>query len=266
MEEKQEDDVGQGMMKKKIPIVYLTGPTASGKGTLGKMLADRYGLYHISITTSPSATRGGTSSDGSGRRASAPISGTRVEKAREVLVSNMDIGDGAAGDDDGSGGKSGGAARPGKKYKYKAILLDGFPVTTGDLNRSLVAELSSHPRPRPRPPSSDPNSTSTSTSTSPSITYFSGLTIVIECPEHIAKGRYLNRERLATDSADKFEERMDRTRRCLEPFVRMMEDEFGSTVVRFVNAGEEGSVERAFEGLERVVKASETFRRVVGLS
>jgi hypothetical protein len=87
--------------------------------------------------------------------------------------------------------------------KHKAIIVDGFPLVTGNANGVIVRHF---------------------------IEQFSGLTIVLESPLDVAKKRYLERERLITDTAERFEARAERTDRALPQFLELMAG-LGSIVV-----------------------------------
>jgi adenylate kinase family enzyme len=260
------------MEERSIPIIYLTGAAACGKGTLGKMLADKYGLYHLSI--------GDIRRDFLRRVQEGGIGHISDEidkyiKARKVIPEDLlkqpeeegelflgkykrvpailpcynrytqnlatfpvvpaiireNIGE-AQSQSQYAVGKGKGI----KRHYYKAMLIDGLPVTTGELNQKIVAEFKDQ---------------------------FSGLTIVVECPENVARSRYVERKRLETDDEEKFERRMERTGRSLPPFLALMEGRYGSTMVKVVNDGSR-TVEQVFEDLEKMLMRCEIFGRIIG--
>jgi len=250
------------MEDRSLPIIYLTGATACGKGTLGKMLADKHNLYHLSI--------GDTRRDFLKRVQEGKIDHISDEidkhiKARGVIHEDL-------------------LKQPEEeelflgKYKrvpailsyynrytqnlptfpvvpaiirekidealdeatkgpgYKAMLIDGLPVTTGELNEKIVEEFKDQ---------------------------FSGLTIVIECSEDVARSRYIKRKRLETDDGAKFERRMERTQRSLPPLIALLEGRYNSTIVKVVNDGSK-TAEQAFEDLEKMLMGCEIFVGIVG--
>ncbi|KAI1426087.1 P-loop containing nucleoside triphosphate hydrolase protein [Xylaria sp. FL1777] len=196
-----------------VSIIYLTGATACGKGTLGKRLADRFNFYHVSMgdlrrehletirmgvpfldKAIQDCVRNGEPVPDSlltqyntvpaviqyhNHKAKGHQSWT-TEIASKMLSESLATARARAR----SEGKS-----------LQVVIVDGLPLTGGKISAELVDKY---------------------------IAAYAGLTIVLETPREVAKERYLGRKRLVGDNADRFEARMELTDRSLPGFIEFM--------------------------------------------
>ncbi|KAI0862347.1 P-loop containing nucleoside triphosphate hydrolase protein [Xylaria cubensis] len=175
-----------------LPIIYITGATACGKGTLGKMLARDFRLYHISIGD----LRREHLAD---IRAGLP---GMPEHIRKLANDGQTIPDEIL--------ELYGTAVPavlhyynhralGRRARetglYKGIVIDGHPLSGGIISERVVGMFRAA---------------------------YAGITIVMESPREIAKQRYLERARTSSKSEEAFEKRMDLTERILPDFIGLM--------------------------------------------
>jgi adenylate kinase family enzyme len=116
--------------------------------------------------------------------------------------------------------------------KYKAIIIDGFPLTSGSHTEELVQEFRAS---------------------------YSGLTIVIESPRNLAKKRYLERFRLVTDNEERFEKRMTITVEVLPTFAAQMA-KLGSVVY---SMNDHETIEEAYDVLKSHLIKDATFQELV---
>ncbi|KAI3336923.1 P-loop containing nucleoside triphosphate hydrolase protein [Xylariaceae sp. AK1471] len=197
-----------------LPIIYLTGAAACGKGTLGKMLAANFGFYHLSMGDTRrkylEATKGAIPGmpDEINKHI---LEGKEIPE--ELLAQFNPVPVVLKYHNCRVNGINTWAIAPDileekmmearAEGKHKAIIIDGFPLRTGNVSKILVRHF---------------------------IVPFSGLTIVIESPREVAKKRYIERARLVSENAEKFEARAERTDRALPPFIELM-SELGSVVV-----------------------------------
>ncbi|KAI1343498.1 P-loop containing nucleoside triphosphate hydrolase protein [Xylariaceae sp. FL0016] len=203
-----------------LPIIILTGPTACGKGTLGKRLADEFGFYHVSMgdarreleaqIRAPDGLPGMPDNVNQHALEAEPIPdevlarfrpvpvilpywNCRVRQQRSWMLAPEILNE-----------KLSEARAAGT---YRAVIVDGFPVTAGRTSETVIRGI---------------------------LSSFSGLTIVIDSPREVARRRYLERARGDTNE-ETFERRMGHTDVILPQFIEFM-SQFGS-VVHFTNEG-----------------------------
>lgn len=220
-----------------LPIIYITGATACGKGTLGKMLARDFGLYHISIGDlrrehladiraglpgmpehiRKLANDGQTIPDeilepygtvpavlhyynhrAAGRRGTWTINLATTMLNEAITNANT-------------------LAR--ETGLYQGIVIDGHPLSGGVISERVVGMFRAA---------------------------YAGITIVMESPREIAKQRYLERARTSSKSEEAFEKRMDFTERVLADFIELMAN-YGN-IVYSTNDGTM-SIDDAYETL-----------------
>ncbi|KAI1191635.1 P-loop containing nucleoside triphosphate hydrolase protein [Nemania serpens] len=196
-----------------LPIVYITGATATGKGTLGKRLAVDFGFYHISLGD---LRRGYSRSLRSGLPwmsdaiRKCVTEGTAIPQSllneydtvpailqhhnlfvggcktwSIELASTMmseQLAQAQAFEEEGG--------------EYTGVIIDGHPLTSGMVSPLTIDAYEQA---------------------------FSGLTIVIESPREIAQQRYLDRARSVIEDSARFEARMKLTDRFLPAFIEWME-------------------------------------------
>ncbi|KAI2642538.1 P-loop containing nucleoside triphosphate hydrolase protein [Xylaria nigripes] len=237
-----------------LPIIYLTGATSTGKGTLGSKLAAEFGFHHISmgdLRRSYLAKLKATVPDVDedirpyiiqekaipssllarynpipalflyqNHRVSQANSGRRswsyslaLAMLEEAIAEKQAL------------------AKP--DCKYRAIIIDGHPLTSGTLSADLVMKYREN---------------------------YSGLTILIECPREDAKKRYLDRARLLSENADRFESRMALTDATLPAFIRLMAD-YGE-IIRSTNSSSM-TIDEAYNALVQKLRESRTFQRLI---
>ncbi|KAJ2987386.1 hypothetical protein NUW58_g4537 [Xylaria curta] len=216
-----------------LPIIYVTGATACGKGTLAKLLCERFGFYHVSMgdvrRAHANTLKYGLIIDADVRQCVEndevipreilarynPVpavfyyhnyrvhggKGWRTHLAAIMLNEEIDN-----------------AKAPGDR-EYKGILLDGHPLTGGQVSKELVEMYKEQ---------------------------FAGLTIVIESPRGVANQRYIERARLEVETQDRFDARMELTERSLPEFIELMRGQ--GDVVRSMNDASM-SIEDAYDAL-----------------
>ncbi|KAI1823580.1 P-loop containing nucleoside triphosphate hydrolase protein [Xylaria intraflava] len=194
------------------PIIYLSGATATGKGTLGKKLAANFGLYHVSMgdlrrryleklragapgidhdiqqyivegkeipqellkryNTIPAIIQyHNHRAQGLHSWTSQIASAMLEEELAELRAPGQQVG------------------------RYKAILIDGHPLTGGVVSQIFVEKY---------------------------LPIYSGLTIAIDCPREVCKRRYVERARVLSENEAKFETRMALTDKALPVFLELM--------------------------------------------
>ncbi|KAI1816795.1 P-loop containing nucleoside triphosphate hydrolase protein [Poronia punctata] len=242
-----------------IPVIYLTGAAACGKGTLGKMLAEEFGFLHISIGDILREYRKQRDS------LNPKLPPNWPESARQAIIecmkNNKPIPDNILHTFPGLlppvvlvyhnyHVKNDTQDRKSKaswltpqimlenmklaEGRYKALLVDGLPVTPFERNVEVINHFGK---------------------------LNSGLTIVITCPVEVARERYLNRARMASENEAKFARRMEKTERILPQFIKFMEEQ--GTVVTAINDGTL-SVEEAYRELFAKLSRSEVFWGLIG--
>ncbi|GAW19164.1 hypothetical protein ANO14919_086480 [Xylariales sp. No.14919] len=237
-----------------VVIVYLTGATACGKGTLGKRLAAEFGFYHISM--------------GDLRRAhldSIKLGVPHLDEAirefvREERVIPPDLlaqyhtvpavlqyynhrASGSKGWTTKLAAKMlseelavARALAKSQGESVKVIILDGHPLTRGSNSSELVDIYKE---------------------------VYAGLTIVLETPREVAKQRYLARARSAGNNSDRFESRMELTDSILYDFIELMAG-FGEIVYSENNAAM--SIDDAYNVLLSNLNKSSTWPTLLALT
>ncbi|TGJ81448.1 hypothetical protein E0Z10_g7320 [Xylaria hypoxylon] len=237
-----------------VQIVYITGATACGKTTLGKRLAKNYGFYHISMgdlrrAHLDSIKLGLPHMDEAIRehvRAGTVIPETLLTQYHTVpavlqyhnqrashirgWTTNLAV---------KMINESLALARAVPKWEgesVKVILLDGLPLTGGKVSAELVDIYKAES---------------------------AGLTIVLESDRDVAKQRYLERMRLVTENAERFESRMELTDRILEDFIELMAGT--GEVVRSKNDGDMNLYD-AYDTLLSNLNKSKTWQTLLQIS
>ncbi|KAI1194901.1 P-loop containing nucleoside triphosphate hydrolase protein [Nemania serpens] len=178
------------------PIVYITGATATGKGTLGKRLATDFGFYHLSLgdlrrsysksiragvpwnllkehyDTVPAILKHYNLSVDGHRPWSTELASATIDEELAQAQAFEEV----AGE-------------------YTGVIIDGHPLTSGETS-SEILEIYKEA--------------------------FSGLTIVIESPREVARQRYIDRARQAIENSARFETRMEATDMTLPGFIELM--------------------------------------------
>ncbi|KAI0838381.1 P-loop containing nucleoside triphosphate hydrolase protein [Hypoxylon sp. FL0890] len=192
-----------------LPIISLIGIPAGGKGTLGSRLAEQFSLYHVSIgdmlrsITAPSPTvRQYVEGESLPSELLTALAGW-MDIPVDVLVSNHHA---------ESSLVTLGIALPAlrrtvgeisKDREYRGILLNDFPRQLD--HAKIAAKFFGFP--------------------------FPTLAIVIDCPAHVARARYLKRAR-DNDNLAAFEKRLGHFWQHMPPLLKELE---GSGLVRTVN-------------------------------
>ncbi|KAI1437679.1 P-loop containing nucleoside triphosphate hydrolase protein [Xylaria sp. CBS 124048] len=194
------------------PIIYLSGATATGKGTLGKKLAAQFDFYHISMgdlrrSYLAQLKAGAPEMDEEVRRyiQEGKIIPEQILKRYNPVPVLLNYHNHRT-----VGGHSWTvklalgmieekmaelrSQRPASR-RCKPVIIDGHPLTAGTISIEIVTNY---------------------------LRVYSGLTIVTESPRAVAKQRYLSRSRLPSEDAARFESRMELTNRALPPFLEFM--------------------------------------------
>ncbi|KAI3333425.1 P-loop containing nucleoside triphosphate hydrolase protein [Ustulina deusta] len=196
-----------------VLIIYLTGATACGKGTLGKKLAGQFDFHHISMgdlrrTHLESIRLGVPSLDAATRecvRAGTVIPDSLLTQYNTVPAvlqyynyrahghRSWTIEIAATMLSESLAAVQALARSEGESLKV--VIVDGLPLTRGKISAELVNRY---------------------------LAAYAGLTIVLESPREVARERYLERARLAGDDEERFEARMELTDNVLEDFIELM--------------------------------------------
>ncbi|KAH8166589.1 hypothetical protein CIB48_g1669 [Xylaria polymorpha] len=195
-----------------LPIIYITGATATGKTIIGKILAGEFNLYHVSMgdlrRAHLASLQAGVPEMGESIRAHvknntvipdallAPYTTVpavlayhnhRASKGRgwSTDIASIMLNEAITRANDLARAKGG----------INGIIIDGHPLTSGNLSQEIVQQH---------------------------IREYGGLTIVLESPREVARQRYLNRARLLSDNKERFEKRMELTNQVLPEFIEYM--------------------------------------------
>ncbi|KAI1413356.1 P-loop containing nucleoside triphosphate hydrolase protein [Hypoxylon sp. FL1857] len=221
-----------------LPIVSLLGIPAGGKGTLGPRLAEQFNFYYLSIgdmlrsIKKPCPTvRQLVEGEALPPHLLTALEGWMDEHVDVVIRSYRDL----------RAFVPLGIVLPVLRehikeiemnHDYKGILLDGFPR---QLDHAKLAKQYFGPR-------------------------FPRLTIVIECPAHIARSRYLQRGR-HNDNLVHFEKRLDHFWMHMDPLLKELET---SGLVRTVN-DDSMTIQQAYLALLAKLFHNETWNNIVNM-
>lgn len=196
-------------------IIYITGHTACGKGTLGKMLAARFGFHHISLgdvrRDHLKSLREGIPSLNNQEITDYVQKGDKIPKSvlarydpvpavliyynhrtraprtwslhLATVMLEEELARVRALEERERGAHGG------------IVLVDGHPLSAGVISSELFRKY---------------------------LASYAGLTIVIESPRHVAKQRYIERARQPDTDGDHFEARMNLAERLLPPFLELV--------------------------------------------
>ncbi|KAI1505086.1 P-loop containing nucleoside triphosphate hydrolase protein [Biscogniauxia marginata] len=240
-----------------LPIIYLQGSTASGKGTLGSKLAAEFNMYHLSLGD---ATRKLTAAcrqpiPGMPKAVNACVA--QGQPIPEEVLAKFDVIPAVLQVHNARASKknilpalirpillekiaeitSACAAQRREnegKRKYTAIVLDGYPLWPDHVREAQELFGSA----------------------------LSGLVIFIECPEDVARARYLARGGGRHNTGDSFESRMRNFKVASKKVLRMMEEN-GTILVRTVN-DDSMSVEEAYQMLRGRLAETPIWRELIG--
>ncbi|RYC58041.1 hypothetical protein CHU98_g8180 [Xylaria longipes] len=232
-----------------LPIIYLTGATACGKGTLGKMLAKEFNLYYISIgdlrRAHLSAIRLGVPWMAESIREhlneGKVIPGRLLQRYQTVPAvlryyslrlaggSEWSTQTGAVMIDEELTRLNALARSEGG---IRGILIDGHPLTTGKVSGEIVERLSSS---------------------------YESFTIVIESPRKVARQRYRERAIMPGDNEERFNQR-DQADKALPGFLKLISN-FGE-IIRSRN-DETMSIDDAFNTLLSNLNKSEAWLKLL---
>ncbi|KAI1752931.1 P-loop containing nucleoside triphosphate hydrolase protein [Xylaria castorea] len=220
-----------------LPIIYLTGATACGKGTIGKMLAHNFRLYHISMgdlrREHLASIRAGVPWMADSIRKlvnNGQIIPDELLEQYETVPAVLQYYNHRASGRRGSWSIKIASAMLNEAITrvnilaqeeglYKGIIIDGHPLSSGKVSERVVEMLKAA---------------------------YVGITIVMESPRAVAKQRYLERARISNETEERFDERMATTDRVLPGFIEFMAG-FGD-IVRSTN-DDTMSIDDAYETL-----------------
>ncbi|GAP91113.1 putative uridine kinase [Rosellinia necatrix] len=197
-----------------LRIIYLTGASACGKGTLGKRLAADFGLYHISLGDVRRAHLDAINNGVPLLRNNAICEYVKQDKvippnllARyDVVPAVLLYHNHRASRHRGWTAQLAAAmmaeelsriqeATESSGNSNAGVIVDGHPLTGGVISEEVVLM---------------------------NMGQFAGLTIVIESPRETARQRFVERSRQITDNNERFETRMELTDRALPKFITLM--------------------------------------------
>ncbi|KAI0486641.1 P-loop containing nucleoside triphosphate hydrolase protein [Xylaria cf. heliscus] len=215
-----------------LPIIYLTGATACGKGTLGKMLAFNFRLYHISM--------------GDLRRSHLDALRIGVPWMSEPIRQHIRDGEIVPREltnpyeampavllyhnDRVSGRRSWSTETASAMLREEMVRMSALAQS----EENLVQEYRN---------------------------IYAGLTIVMETPIEVARQRYLERARMPSENEARFDRRMESTLIALPGFIDLMAN-YGE-IVRSTN-DDTMSVDEAYETLIENLNQSNTWLTFTG--
>ncbi|KAI1743762.1 P-loop containing nucleoside triphosphate hydrolase protein [Xylaria scruposa] len=220
-----------------LPIIYITGATACGKGTLGKMLAHNFELYHISIgdlkrehLAHIRAGLPGMAEPIKKLAEDGQVIPNEMLKQYEVVPAVLQYYNHRASNGRGTWTTNLAAVMLNEAVSnantlaresglYKGIVIDGHPLSSGKISENIVKMFKAA---------------------------YAGLTIVMDSPREVARQRYLERARSPGKIEEVFEKRMDLTDLILPAFIELMAG-YGD-IVYSTNEGTM-SIDDAYESL-----------------